>query len=409
MSVSTRLIRAHMPCVVVAAAMLATWPLAGFAQSGPASSSTVMSMDMAMMPGMDHASMSDMAMPASSATAATPVAAGRLKHKAGPKPAAPVEPASHKHLMDHSGMPGMHSGPMPAMNKSTDISMPAAESATMPSMQQPAMTGMAPAQAKRGDHATMSANDHASMSGMSMGAMQGGSAPPNARSDDYSDGVGYGPMMPHMHGNGALGMLLLDQLETVHGRDGNGQAWEVQGWYGNDEDKLWLRSEGEVSKGKVEDGNVEALWNHAIASYWGGQLGVRHDLGAGPGRDWVAFGVQGLAPYWFGLEATGYVGSSGRTAARFRTDYEVLFTQRLILQPELEFNLYGKDDPARGIGSGLSDVQFGLRLRYEIRREFAPYLGINWVRRFGSTADYARADGQRVFDQQLVAGFRIWF
>lgn len=255
-------------------------------------------------------------------------------------------------------------------------------------------------------HSTM---DHGPMADMKMDAMQGGSAPPDARSPDYSDGVGYGPLRPHPHGKGALGMLLLDQLEAIHGRDGNAQAWEVQGWYGRDEDKLWLRSEGEISSGKVEDGDIEALWNHAIAAFWDSQLGMRHDFGAGPGRDWAAFGVQGLAPYWFELAATGYVGSSGRTAARFRAAYEVLLTQRLILQPELELNLYGKDDPARGIGRGLSDAQFGLRLRYEIRREFAPYVGINWVRRFGTTADYARTDGQRAADQQLVAGFRIWF
>ncbi len=282
-----------------------------------------------------------------------------------------------------------------------------ASPSTSASMDMEAMPGM--------DHAPVAgaterpASEHDSMAGMDMGTMQGGSAPPDARSPDYSDGVGYGPLKPHLHGNAAVGMLLLDQLETVHGRDGNAQAWEVQGWYGRDENKLWLRSEGEASKGKVDDGDVEALWYHAIAAYWGSQLGVRHDFGAGPGRDWVAFGVQGLAPYWFGLEATGYVGSSGRTAARFRADYEVLFTQRLILQPELEFNIYGKNDPARGIGSGLSDAQLGVRLRYEIRREFAPYVGINWVRRFGTTADYRRADGQPVFDQQLVAGFRIWF
>jgi len=266
------------------------------------------------------------------------------------------------------------------------------------------------------DHSTMdhastghSTMDHGPMADMKMDAMQGGSAPPDARSPDYSDGVGHGPLRPHPHGKGALGMLLLDQLEAIHGRDGNAQAWEVQGWYGRDEDKLWLRSEGEISSGKVEDGDIEALWNHAIAAFWDSQLGMRHDFGAGPGRDWAAFGVQGLAPYWFELAATGYVGSSGRTAARFRAAYEVLFTQRLILQPELELNLYGKDDPARGIGRGLSDAQFGLRLRYEIRREFAPYVGINWVRRFGTTADYARTDGQRASDQQLVAGFRIWF
>jgi len=244
---------------------------------------------------------------------------------------------------------------------------------------------------------------------MNMASMQGGSAPPAARSPDYSEGVDYGQMQPHMHGNGALSKLLLDQLEAVHGRDGNAQAWEAEGWYGGDEDKLWLRSEGEVSRGTVDDGNLEAFWNHAIATYWDSQLGARHDWGACAERDWVAFGVQGLAPYWFELEATGYVGSSGRTAARFRADYDVLFTQRLILQPELELNLYGKNDSARGVGSGLSDVQFGLRLRYEIRRELAPYVGINWVHHIGTTADYARAEGQQAFDQQFVAGIRIWF
>jgi copper resistance protein B len=366
---------------------------------------------MASMPGMDHASMDHgsmpgMTMPATPAKPATPAAAGRAGHAHGTKPAAPASLGS--------GMSGMHSKAMPGMHPSTDADKPAAAATAMPSM-----PGMTPEPMRDGtgkampvmDHATMSGTDHGVMdhgslpgmgqaagsqqgatSGMSMDSMQGGSAPPDARSPDHSEGVGDGPMKPHMHGKRAIGTLLFDQLEA-----------------GQDLNKLWLRSEGEVSNGKIEDGDVEALWNHAIATYWGTQLGLRHDLGAGPNRDWLAFGVEGLAPYWFTLEATGYVGPSGRTAARLRVNYEVLFTQRLILEPELEFNLYGKGDPARRIGSGLSDVSFGLRLRYEIRREFAPYIGINWVRRVGTTADYARADGQHVFDQQLVAGIRIWF
>jgi copper resistance protein B len=204
-------------------------------------------------------------------------------------------------------------------------------------------------------------------------------------------------------------MLLVDQLEAFHGRDGNGQSWEAEGWYGNDADKLWLRSEGEHSGGRLEDSELEALWNHAVATFWSTQLGVRHDFGAGPKREWAAFGVQGLAPYWFEIEATAYAGSSGRTAARLRADYELLFTQRWILQPELEVNFHGKSDPARGIGDGLTDAKLGLRLRYEIRREFAPYIGVVWVRRFGATADFARDEHQAVFDQQWVAGVRIWF
>src|SRR5699024_7834914 len=124
---------------------------------------------------------------------------------------------------------------------------------------------------------------------------------------------------------------------------------------------------------------------------------------------WATFGIQGLAPYWFEVQATAYAGPSGRTAARLGVSYELLFTQRLILEPELEANLYGKDDPARGIGSGLSDLEFGLRLRYEIRRRFAPYVGIAWTRRFGASADYARADGKPATDREWVAGLRLWF
>jgi len=245
---------------------------------------------------------------------------------------------------------------------------------------------------------------------MAMGSMQGGRAPGDARSGDYSDGVATSPVQGlHLHGSEPAGMLLIDQLEAFHGRDANGQSWEAEGWYGNDSDKLWLRSEGERSRGKLEGGNVEAFWNRNVATFWSTQLGVRHDFGAGPARNWAAFGVQGLAPYWFEVEATAYVGPAGRTAARLRADYELLFTQRLILQPEVEVNLYGKADPARGIGSGVSDAALGLRLRYEIRREFAPYIGVVWTRRFGATADFVRADHQAVFDRQWVAGVRIWF
>ncbi|HET6804322.1 MAG TPA: copper resistance protein B, partial [Frateuria sp.] len=133
------------------------------------------------------------------------------------------------------------------------------------------------------------------------------------------------------------------------------------------------------------------------------QLGVRTDTGEGPDRQWVAFGIQGLAPYWFELEATGYVGPAGRTAARLRADYELLFTQRLILQPEFELDAYGKADPARGLGSGLADASLGLRLRYELRREVAPYVGGVWIRRFGASADQGRGR----LEWQWVAGVRI--
>ncbi len=358
------------------AALLLALPLTLSAQSAPASSSSTTPMDMSAMPGMDHTGMPGMAMPAKAGGTTKPAA--KVSGKKAKKKHAPAAPASVSHEM--TDMSGMDHGTMPAAR------------AAMPGMDHDAAPAIG------------------SMPGMTMGPMVGGSAPADARSGDYSDGIAGSPMDGlHMHGSAPLGMLLIDQLEAFHSRDANGQNWEAQGWYGNDSDKLWVRTEGERSRGKLEDGDLEAFWNHNVATFWSTQLGGRQDMGEGPKRTWAAFGMQGLAPYWFEVEATGYVGASGRTAARLRADYEMLFTQRLILQPEAEINLYGKNDPQRRIGSGVTDVQFGLRLRYEIHRQFAPYIGVNWIRRIGTTADYARQGHRPVLDRQIVAGLRLWF
>jgi copper resistance protein B len=420
-------------------ALLLALPLVATAQHAPATSSSAAAMDIGSMSGMDHSSLPGMAMPASPASAAKPVATKTKKKKPAVKPASTSKTMSAMPNMDHGAMPGMdHPSPpsalptpsgdiqsmghgaMPGMDHSSmSGTSPAAkpavqsgEAGNTQGMKHRAVPGMSP----EVDHDSMpgmnhgAAQDMGSMAGMTMGPMQGGSAPPNARSPDYSDGVGYGSMKGiDMQDKASLGMLLIDQLEMFHGKDGNGQTWEAQGWYGNDTNKLWLRTEGDRSRGKIEGGDVEVFWNRNVATFWSTQLGVRHELGDGPTRNWAAFGIQGLAPYWFELEATGYVGPSGRTAARLRADYELLFTQRLILQPEFEVNLYGKSDPARRIGSGVSDAQLGLRLRYEIRRQFAPYVGVVWTRRFGATANFARDDQQAIFDRQWVAGVRIWF
>ena len=345
------------------------------APSGSSAPAPTDGMPMGPMAGMDHGSMVGMPMPAPTPQGIAPSAG-----KPGRKRAASVPKARHAaHGM--ADMPAMqHDAPSPSPS--------------------PGMRGM------DGMHRATPA----AVPPMSMGPMQGGDAPAEARSADYSDGLGDGGMHGmDMADNAPLGMLLIDQLEAFDGRGASGQSWQVQGWYGTDANKLWLRSEGERSGGRVQDADVEALWSHAAAAYWDTQLGVRRDFGGGPARSWAAFGVQGLAPYWFGLQATGYAGASGRTAARVRVDYDLRFTQRLILQPEAEANLYGKDDPQRRLGRGLSDVQFGLRLRYEIRRWFAPYVGVNWLRRVGNTAGYARQDRQPVLDRQLVAGVRLWF
>jgi copper resistance protein B len=303
--------------------------------------------------------------------------------------------------MDHSSMQGMDHGSMQRMDYS---SMQGMDHGALQGMDHGSMQGM--------DHSSMQGMDHGAMKGMTMGPMQGGSPPPDARDPDYSAGVGYGPkggIHEAMDDNASFAKVLVDQLEAFNGKGGDGQQWEMQAYYGNDYDKLWVRTEGERSGGKLEDGDIEAFWNHTVATFWSTQLGVRSDAGEGPNRQWAAFGIEGLAPYWFELEATGYVGPSGRTAARFRAEYELFFTQRLILQPEFEANAYGKDDPGRRLGSGLSNASLGLRLRYEFHRQFAPYVGVVWTRRFGGTADFARQDGQGLFDRQWVAGVRIWF
>jgi copper resistance protein B len=203
--------------------------------------------------------------------------------------------------------------------------------------------------------------------------------------------------------------VLLDQFEWRNTDEGAAAVWEAEGWYGDDYNKLWIKSEGERVAGTTEDARIEALWDRIVTRWWNLQLGARQDFGNGPGRAWAAVGVQGLAPQWFDVEATLYAGDAGRTAARLKAEYDILITQRLIVQPEAEANLYGKSDPARQIGSGLSDLDVGVRVRYEFRREFAPYVGVAWQRRFGTTADFVRAAGASASDIQFLAGVRIWF
>jgi copper resistance protein B len=215
--------------------------------------------------------------------------------------------------------------------------------------------------------------------------------------------------MMGMDDTASIGSVLIDRFEWRNATGGDAAAWEADAWYGGDYNKLWFKTEGERTHGQTHDARAELLWDRIVSRWWSLLAGVRQDFGAGPPRTWAAIGVQGLAPQWFAIDATLYVGEAGRTAARLQAQYELLFTQRLILQPELEANLYGTSDPQRGLGSGLSDVEIGLRLRYEFRREFAPYIGLSWTRAFGETADFRRADGEDTSDVRLVAGLRVRF
>jgi copper resistance protein B len=207
-------------------------------------------------------------------------------------------------------------------------------------------------------------------------------------------------------------LLLMGVLDQFEWRDTSGDnvlAWDAQGWLGKDLRKLWIKTDGERAGGETEDAELQFLYSKAFAKYWDFQVGIRHDFEPASKRTWAAIGIQGLAPYFFETDIAFFVGESGRTALRIESEYELLITQRLIFTPDIEVNFYGKDDANIGVGSGLSDAEIGLRLRYEIRREFAPYLGINWTKVFGNTADFARINGQDISDLQLVVGLRGWF
>ncbi len=206
-----------------------------------------------------------------------------------------------------------------------------------------------------------------------------------------------------------LGMVMINQLETRVGDGDDPAVLEGEAWVGKDLNKIWFKTDVEYVGSETEELEVQALYSRAIARYWDIQGGWRHDNKPKPNRDWFAIGIKGLAPYFFEIDSALFVGSEGRTAFRLEAEYEMLFTQKLILTPEISLNFYGKDDEKTGVGSGLSDLQTGLRLRYEIVREFAPYIGVNFNRVYGRTASYVKDGGDDIFEARFVAGIRAWF
>ena len=212
-----------------------------------------------------------------------------------------------------------------------------------------------------------------------------------------------------VHDSGINSLFVIDQLEWQGSDDGRAVGWDAKGWMGGDIDRLWLRTEGERAKGETEKAEVQALWGHAISPWWDVVAGMRQDFKPGDSQSWAALGLQGMALYNFEAEATLFVGEGGQTAARLEGDYDILLSNRLVLQPTAEANVYGKNDPQRRIGSGLADTEVGVRLRYELRREFAPYVGVTWNRAYGQTAEYARDEGEDRNEVRWVLGVRLWF
>lgn len=203
--------------------------------------------------------------------------------------------------------------------------------------------------------------------------------------------------------------LLGDRIEYQARRGTDARIWDVQGWIGGDYDKLWLKSEGAVEAGRTRDAEVQALYARRIAPFWYLQTGLRYDDKPLPSRTFGVLALQGLAPQWFNVEASAFLSKDGNAWARLEAEYELLFTQRLILQPRIETNFAFSRVESAGVGRGFNDVEFGLRLRYEIRREFAPYIGVNWNRKLGDTADLFRRGGEDVKNFSIVAGIRLWY
>lgn len=212
-------------------------------------------------------------------------------------------------------------------------------------------------------------------------------------------------------GDELYSLVLVDRLEYQTNEGDDLLLWDAQGWIGGDYNKFWLKTEGEYlfEGDSFEEAELQGLYSRAIVRYWDLQMGVRHDFEPDPSRTFGVLGVQGLAPYWFEVDAAAFVSEDGDVEARIEAEYDLLITQRLIAQPRAELNFAFQDIEELGIGSGLSTAELGLRLRYEIRREVAPYIGVSWTRAVGDTADFARDEGENVSSVSFIAGIRLWF
>jgi copper resistance protein B len=426
----------------------------------PAAAQSMQGMNM---PGMT------MPMPAKKKPAAKPAAKGKptkarpaaakRKAAAAKRSAAPMAGMSMDHGtmpgMDHSTMPGMDRGSpqsmagMPEMQMPTTGQTPAQSSQqdmqSMPGMQMPAngqtptqgaqqpmqgmdhssMPGMDMSGSKQSDQAMQGMPGMSGMAGMAMdGAQQTGTAlpagngpPPPIPTDHAADQV-YGAdamamgrhhLQQHHGGqNFSQVMLNLAEYQFRNGRDG--YRWDGQAWFGGDINRLFIKSEGEGTFRKgVDSAEVQALYSRTIGPYLNLQGGVRQDLGPRPRRTYATVGLEGLAPGNFEVGGVLFLSNKGELLGRVEGYYDQRVTQRLILQPRAELNFAAQNIAANRVGSGLSNAELGLRLRYEIRREFAPYIGVSWDRRFGDTARFVRADGESATSRSLVAGVRVWF
>lgn len=187
--------------------------------------------------------------------------------------------------------------------------------------------------------------------------------------------------------------------------------WDIQAWVGRDYNKIYFKSEGTylLDGDKAEEISTELLYSRNITSFWDVQAGIRHDFRPEPTRTFAAVGLQGLVPLWFEVDATAYVSEDGDISASMEAEYDLLLSQRLVLQPRFETTIAVQEVEEYGVGQGINDIELGLRLRYEISRKFAPYIGVSWSKKIGETADLAEAEGEDIDSVSFVVGLKTWF
>ena len=239
------------------------------------------------------------------------------------------------------------------------------------------------------------------------------SGKPWSQADAYFDPVEMDAARAHVQahsGDSPFAMVRFDRLEAQSSDGETVGVWDADAWYGGDINKIWFKTEGRSSlnKGDVEDAEIQALYSRAVAPYWNLQTGIRHDFKP-DSLDHAVIGIQGLAPYFFEVDMSAYLSTEGDVTARAELEYELLLTQRLILQPRIEANVSAQDIPDRQIGAGLNNINAGLRLRYEIKRQFAPYIGVEWQGNFGGTKNIIEATGGEAYRTVVLAGVRTWF
>ena len=358
--------------------------------------------------------MPGMKMPAKPAAKPKPTATTRPKVKPKPAPKRRATAAKRARPAASAPKPATSADTMPGMDMSPATAAPAPDMSAMPGME------MAPpsAPAQTGPDAGHDMTGMAGMAGMEPPDSEIGGAPAPAPPTDHAADAVFGAaqmagprkMLRHENGGMPAYSVLFNLAEYRVQQGSDAYRWDGEGWFGGDIDRFVVKTEGEGAvRGGVESAEVQALYSRAIDPWFNLQVGVRQDFRPGPARTYATIGIEGIAPYWFEVEGALFLSDKGDLLGRIEGYNDQRITQKLILQPRVELNFAAQDVPANGIGSGLSDVELGLRLRYEIKREFAPYIGVSWERKLGDSARFARAAGDRVQATSLVIGIRTWF